>query len=53
MNIENILNEGISTLQKERSSLVLVGGIDAEIETYFVEKDTTQVVDKKETVSPK
>ena len=49
----DLSTEGISTLQKERSSLVLVGGIDAEIETYFVEKDTTQIVDKKETVSPK
>ena len=49
----DITSDGINTLQKERPSLVLVGGINAEIETYFVKKDTTQVIDKKETVSPK
>jgi hypothetical protein len=49
----DISTGGISTLQKERPSLVLDSGINAEIETYFVEKDTVPVVEEKEAVSTK
>ena len=48
-----ISTDGISNLKKERPSLVLISGIDAEIETFFVEKDTVPVADEKEVVSPK
>jgi uncharacterized membrane protein len=45
--------EGISSLQKERPSLVVIGDIDAEIKTYFIEKDTVEITTKKEAISPK
>jgi hypothetical protein len=48
-----ITADGISKLQETRPSLVIVSGIDTEIETYFIAKDSAEVPVKKDAISSK